>query len=172
MPRPSTTLADLFNNKPGLMDALSDPFTIKSPASWAAYDVYGDSGESGGKTDVLRHLLGAATLTRRQGPGYAAKALDWHENPNVFQFLGGGYGQRPEDRQMDLHNNTLGMHIGSTAKTYDEALQMAKQFINEGRVRYAKDIPEPATQNQPPQTDYVDSAINGGVDLVRRMFSK
>jgi hypothetical protein len=166
------SLKDLYNTPAQPWHSLSDPFTIKKPASWAAYNEFDEAGESGGKTDALRHLLGAATLTRRQGPEYAAKALNWHENPDVFQFLGGGYGQRPEDRQMDLHNNTLGMHIGNTAKTYDEALQMAKQFINEGRVRYAKDIPITPQQPSKPQTDYVDSAITGGVDLVRKMFSK
>lgn len=165
-------LKDLYNTPAKPWETLSDPFTIKKPASWAAYNEFGESGESGGKTDALRHLLGAATLTRRQGPEYAARALDWHENPNVFQFLGGGYGQREEDRQMDLHNNTIGMHIGNTAKTYDEALAMAKKFIEENRVRYAKDIPPVSTEVSKPQTDYVDSAINGGVDLVRRMFSK
>jgi hypothetical protein len=165
------TLADLFNAKPGMFSSLSDPFTIKKPASWAAYDVYGDSGESGGKTDALRHLLGAAALTRRQGPAYAEKVLNWHENPNVFQFLGGGYGQTEADRLMDLHNNTLGMHIGTTAKNYDEALQMAKRFIEENRVRYA-DKPVPAAKPAVPQRDYIDDTANAGVDLIRRMFSK
>ena len=100
-------LKELFDSKPGMFSALSDPFTIKKPASWAAYNEYGDAGEVGGKTDALRHLLGAATLAKRQGPAYAEAALNWHENPNVPQFLGGGYGQREGDRQMDLHNMLL-----------------------------------------------------------------
>ena len=165
------SLQELFNSPAPIWSKLSDPFTIKSPASWAAYNEFGDAGESGGKTDALRHLLGAAALTRRNGPEYATKVLNWHENPNVFQFLGGGYGQSEADRIMDLHNNTLGMHIGTTAKNYDEALQMAKQFIKEGRVRYANDVPKTSVQ-KPAQRDYVDEGINGGVDLIRRMFSK
>lgn len=165
------TLADLFNSPAPMWSKLSDPFTIKKPASWAAYDEYGDVGESGGKTDALRHLLGAATLTKRNGPEYATKVLNWHENPNVFSFLGGGYNQSDADRIMDLHNNTLGMHIGTQAKTYDEALRMAKQFINEKRVLYADDVPKSSVQ-KPPSRDYVDDAINGSVNLIKQMFSR
>lgn len=170
MPDTSFKLRDLYNSPAPIYGTLADPFLVKSPASWAAYNEFGDQGESGGKTDALRHLLGAATLTRRHGPEYATRVLNWHENPNVFQFLGGGYGQLPGDRQMDLHNNTIGMHIGTVAKDYDEAMRMAKQYMKEGRVMTSPpNVPEAA---KPAQRDYIDEMGSAGVDLIRRMFSK
>lgn len=165
-------LRDLYNQSPSMFSALSDPFTIKKPASWAAYNEYGDEGEVGGKTDALRHLLGAATLAKRQGPSYAETALNWHENPNVPQFLGGGYGQREGDRAMDLHNNVLGMEIAQKAKTYDEALGMAKKYVKEGKVKYSNEnynVPVPTTTGK---VDYIDKAINSSSDLIRSMFSR
>ena len=165
------TLQELFEGKSKPWISWMDPTQISIPAKQTADEIYGRE-RSGGRTDALRHLLGAAVLTKRQGPESATAMLNWHENPKILNMLGGGYGQPQAERLMDLHNNTLGMHIGTQAKTYDELVRMAQQFVDEGRVRYAKDyanVPEPVA---PPQKDYIDSAINGSVDLVRRMFSK
>lgn len=164
-------LRDLYNQSPSMFSALSDPFTIKKPASWAAYNEYGDEGEVGGKTDALRHLLGAATLAKRQGPGYAETALNWHENPNVPQFLGGGYGQREGDRQMDLHNNALGMEIAQKAKTYDEALSMAKKYVKEGKVKYSNEDYSKPVKPTSTQPDVIDKIFSHPVDLIRDMFT-
>jgi len=133
-------LKDMYNAQPSWLSSLADPYTVKRPASWAAYNELGGTGESGGDTDALRHLLAAATLSKRQG-ALSEMALNWHENPNIPQFLGGGYGQRESDRQMDLHNNALGLEIGRKAKTYDEALAMAKQAIKSGKAKI--NPPEP-----------------------------
>jgi hypothetical protein len=164
-------LRDLYNQSPSFFSPLSDPFTIKKPASWAAYNEYGDRGEVGGDTDALRHLLGAATLAKRQGSGYAETALNWHENPNIPQFLGGGYGQREGDRAMDLHNNKLGMEIAQKAKTYDEALGMAKKYIKEGKVKYSKEDYSKPVSKAPSQPDVIDQIFSNPVDLVRSMFT-
>ena len=155
-------LKDLWNEKPGMLSMFMDPHTIKSPASWAAYNQLGGGGESGGDTDALRHLLGAATLARRQGPTYAQTVLNWHENPNIPVFLGGGHGQPEHDRAMDLHNNALGMQIGTTAKTYDEALNMAMKLIKDKKVKLAENVPPP--QEKPRGYDPIDSVIDKGSD--------
>jgi hypothetical protein len=159
-------LKDLWNEKPSMLSMFMDPHTIKSPASWAAYNQLGGAGESGGDTDALRHLLGAATLARRQGPTYTKTALDWHENPNIPVFLGGGHGQPEYDRAMDLHNNALGMQIGATAKSYDEALNMAMKLIKEKKVKLAEDRPPP--QEKPKAYDPIDAAINSGSDKLKQ----
>ena len=163
-------LRELYNEKPGLLSMFMDPHTIKSPASWAAYNKLGGTGESGGDTDALRHLLGAATLARRQGPTYAQTALNWHENPNIPIFLGGGHGQPEADRAMDLHNNTLGLQIGSTAKSYDEALDMAMKLIKEKKVKFAEKPPE-VLQDKPRGYDPIDSVIDKGSDKLKQFGS-
>lgn len=160
-------LKDLWNEKPGMLSMFMDPHTIKSPASWAAYNQLGGGGESGGDTDALRHLLGAATLARRQGPTYAQTVLNWHENPNIPVFLGGGHGQPEHDRAMDLHNNALGMQIGTTAKTYDEALNMAMKLIKDKKVKLAENVPPP--QEKPRGYDPIDSVIDKGSDKLLQL---
>jgi hypothetical protein len=159
-------LKELYNEKPGLLSMFMDPHTIKSPASWAAYNQLGGAGESGGDTDALRHLLGAATLARRQGPSYAQTALNWHENPNIPVFLGGGHGQPEYDRTMDVHNNALGMQIGATAKSYDEALNMAMKLIKEKKVKLAEDRPPP--QEKPKAYDPIDEFINSNSNKLKQ----
>lgn len=147
------SLRDLYNTDPSLLSTFTDPHTIKGLATTVADQELGKEMVSGGQTDALRHLLGAATLAKRQGPSVAGTVLNWHENPNVFQFLGGGYGQRENDRQMDLHNNALGMEIGQKAKNYDEALNMAKQYIKEKKVRLAPKEPEAPVSKAIPEHD-------------------
>ena len=134
------SLKDLYNTSGSMWNMLSDPFTVKKAATSTANTELGEESLSGGQTDALRHLLGAATLAKRQGPDYASRVLNLHENPNI-PFLG-GYGQRDVERQMDLHNNALGMEISQKAKNYDEALQMAKQYIATKKVKLAPP-PEP-----------------------------
>jgi len=160
-------LKDLWNEKPGMLSMFTDPDTIKKPASWAAYNQLGGAGESGGDTDALRHLLGAATLARRQGATNSHIALDWHENPNIPVFLGGGYNQPEHDRAMDLHNNALGMQIGLTAKSYDEALNMAMKLIKDKKVKLAENMPPP--QEKPKGYDPWDSVIDKGSDKLLQL---
>jgi hypothetical protein len=167
-------LRDLWNQQPGLLSALNDPMTLKSPASWAAYNELGGAGESGGDTDALRHLLGAAALTKRQGSTYANAALNWHENPMIPTFLGGGYGQREEDRAMDLYNNQLGIEIGQKAKSYDEALALAKQAIKERKAKVANTNYNKAEVKQPAY-DPIDAALDKPAQLVewaKKYFAK
>jgi len=160
------SLEQLYNEKPGLLSMFTDPHTIKSPASWAAYNQLGGGGESGGDTDALRHLLGAATLARRQGATNSHIALDWHENPNIPVFLGGGYNQPEHDRAMDLHNNALGMQIGLKAKSYDEALDMAMKLIKDKKVKLSENVPPP--QEKPKRYDPIDSVIDKGSDKLKQ----
>lgn len=136
------SLKDLYNTQP----MLTNPKTVQELARVVSNTEGGEQAISGGTTDALRHLLGAATATRLYGPSLAETMLNWHENPNVFQWAGGGYGQRDAERLMDLHNNALGMEIGKTAKSYDEALQTAKRYVKEGRIKLAP--PEPPKPKQ------------------------
>lgn len=147
------SLKDLYNTPGSILNMLSDPFTVKTAATSTANAELGEEPFSGGQTDALRHLLGAATLAKRQGPAYASRVLNFHENPNI-PFLG-GYGQREVERQMDLHNNALGMEISQKAKDYDEALKMAKQYIANKKVKLAPP-PEPVK----PPTDVAEHDKN------------
>jgi hypothetical protein len=167
-----TKLKEMYDTPPSTFSAFTDPFNVQKPASWAAYNELGGKGEAGGDTDALRHLLGAATLTKRQGPFYAEGALSWHESPKIPDYFFGGSAQRPADRWMDEHNNKIGIEIGRKAKTYDEAFEMAKQAIKDKKVRYVDQYVAPPTKPSAPKRDYVDETINSATDLIRNLFSR
>ncbi|CAB4240556.1 hypothetical protein UFOVP39_4 [uncultured Caudovirales phage] len=162
------TLQELFNTPPGMFSKISDPFDLRYLANQAAIDEYGWKNRSGGETDALRHLLGVGILTKRHGPEYAQTISDLHENPYIPWI--GGLGQSEADRNMDLYNNKLGIQLGTQAKSYEDLLQTAKQYVDSGKVQRAV-VPQPKAA-KPPSRDYVDDAINGSVNLIKQMFSR
>lgn len=67
--------------------------------------------------DAARHMLAAASLARRYGPKAAellGKAHEYTSNPNTF-FSVLGIGEPREDLPYDLHNNRVGIDLGSRA---------------------------------------------------------
>jgi hypothetical protein len=161
------SLQDLYNSPTGMFSKVTDPFTIKDLANQYAQEIYGSSGSVGGKADALRHILGAAMLAKRQGQSYADTITGLHENP-YLPFIG-GIGQHPADKAMDEYNNRLGMELGSSALDYNDLVTKARQYVDIGK---AKQVGKRESLPTQPSRDYVDEAINGGVDLIRRMFTK
>jgi hypothetical protein len=69
---------------------------------------------------------------------------------------------------MDIHNNALGMQIGQTAKSYDEAMNMAMKLIKDKKVKFAEKPPE-VIQEKPRGYDPIDSAINKSSDKLLQL---
>lgn len=163
------SLEEMFNSpgSAGFFSKLTDPFTLNNITNDTAANMYQGNGMVGGQTDALRHILASAVLARRYGPGYAKTITDLHESR--LPFLG-SMTQKPEDQEMDLYNNQLGIQLGQQATDYNDLVRKAQEYIAKGK---ARTINRQQTVQQPvQQRDYVDEAINGGVDLIRRMFSK
>jgi hypothetical protein len=139
----ATSLKELYDAEPSMLSIFTDPRKVQDLAKLTADQELGQEAISGGSTDALRHLLGSATAHKVYGQPLADSLLNWHENPNIPQNMYGGRGQREVERLMDLHNNDLGKEIAQKAKTYDEALEMAKQYVTTKRVKLAPP-PEPA----------------------------
>lgn len=60
-----------------------------------------------GRTDALRHCLWAALLTHQVGEHYAQKLTDAHEREGEITEH-----RARLDREMDLHNNRVGIRLG------------------------------------------------------------
>jgi hypothetical protein len=83
-----------------------------------------------GPADAYRHIVAAAELRRRFGFAVAYAIVTGNE---IIGTHGKGY--RLELRQMDDHNNAIGLAIGATAKTYAEVVRLARAAIDDGAER-------------------------------------
>jgi len=78
-----------------------------------------------GPADAYRHIVGTAELRRRFGFGRAYVIVTGNEVLGTIQR-----NQRPELRQMDDHNNAIGLSIGADARSYEEVVQRARAAID------------------------------------------
>jgi len=90
----------------------------------------------GDEADAWRHLVWTAEMTRKYGPNVAKGVSSWHEVPMPFGVLGGAaIRQTPEEKEMDLFNNSLGIEIGQSSKSLDEIKQKATEAIKSGKAK-------------------------------------
>ena len=72
--------------------------------------------------DAARHMLAAATVARKFGPGTAeflGKAHERMSNPESF-FSMFGIGKPRDDYEMDVHNNRIGAELAARSKSQAE----------------------------------------------------
>lgn len=81
-------------------------------------------GLKNGPADAYRHIIGAAELTRRYGESAARMMLKGHE---VQGSLGT---QKTDEREMDEHNNEIGIAIGKQANSFQEIVELARYEID------------------------------------------
>jgi hypothetical protein len=94
--------------------------------SVAAFGV-GESG--GGKADAMRHLMYQADLSRRMSPAMAELISQAYES----QLLAPG--QPSAEKEMDLYNDALGREIGRQAKTDEDVVRLAREYVDKNKVR-------------------------------------
>jgi hypothetical protein len=78
-----------------------------------------------GPADAYRHIVATAELRRRFGFAVAYAIVTGNE---VIGTHGKEY--RAELRQMDDHNNAIGLAIGATARTYEDVVRLARAAID------------------------------------------
>jgi len=86
-------------------------------------------GRQDGPADAYRHILGAAEAVRQGYPdvvvrGYGIYSEAWayvFEEPNAAR------------KEMDLHNNDIGIQIGKTSSSWDEVLRKAREAVSNGK---------------------------------------
>lgn len=154
------TLEQMYNEKPGWFSKVTDPFSLEKLGAKAAIKEYGIGEDVGGKGDALRHLLASAVLAKRHSPWYSNLITGLHEAPIPVI---GSLAQAPEDKEMDLHNNALGIQLAKEAKDYPDLVRKAKANIDSGT---AKTVYERATPVHGP--DPIDNLINSGSDKLKQ----
>ncbi|MGE4217826.1 MAG: hypothetical protein AB7G39_00145 [Alphaproteobacteria bacterium] len=90
-------------------------------------------GRENGPADAYRHLLGAAELSRQYKERTARFILDANE---LFFF------ESKEAKEMDYHNNAIGIEIGKTAKNWDEVIAMSRAAIDAAGIDGKGDRPD------------------------------
>jgi hypothetical protein len=82
-------------------------------------------GEINGPADAYRHIIGSAELRRRFGFAVAYATANANE---VFGTYVRGYSAA--SREMDDHNNAIGLQIGGTARTYEDVVRLARAAVD------------------------------------------
>jgi hypothetical protein len=94
--------------------------------SVAAFGV-GESG--GGKADAMRHLMYQADLSRRMNPKMAEIISQMYESKILAP------GQPSAEKEMDLYNDALGREIGRRAKTDEDVVRLAREYVEKNKAR-------------------------------------
>jgi hypothetical protein len=99
-----------------------------------------------GPADAYRHIVGVTELRRRFGFPIAYGIATGNEVLRTHERrLRGGIREIDVlSREMDDHNNAIGLEIGATARTYEEVVRRARAAIDAGIANHgngADDIP-------------------------------
>ena len=99
-------------------------------------EAYGTGENIGNEADAYRHLLWTAEMSRKTNPTIAKGISDYHEEVTLpFGLLGAAHPlQSPEEKEMDLFNNKIGLQIGQQSKSYEDTVRLAKEAIARGDV--------------------------------------
>jgi hypothetical protein len=111
-------------------------FGVSDYATSTAARLFPSQAGQDDERDAVRHMLAAATVSRKYGPVAAellGKAHERMSNPQSF-FSMFGIGQPREDYEMDVHNNRIGAELGARATSQAEleklVAAMARQAQN------------------------------------------
>lgn len=116
---------------------------------------YAATGEHNGEADAMRHMLLQAQLLQKYGET-PAKAIGWlHENIS--------FGQPEREKTMDEYNDVLGREIGAKAKSEQEMIDMARQYIDSKKAKSIKQDNSPDGYAQGGLV-YNDAEINNLAD--------
>lgn len=103
-----------------------------------AREMYPGQLGQGDQQDAARHMLAAATLTRKYGPDWAERLGRWHEyktSPLAALKSLLGLGQMPPDYDQDMHNNALGIELAGRATSQEQLLDLVNALAERARTQ-------------------------------------
>jgi hypothetical protein len=118
-------------------------FGVSNYATQSSARMFPDQLGQDDQRDAARHMLAAATLSRKYGPKAAellGKAHEYTSNPQTF-FSMFGIGQPRDDLPYDVHNNRIGAELGSRATRQAELEKLVKAMALQAQTVQAKDKP-------------------------------
>jgi hypothetical protein len=100
--------------------------------------------------DAARHMLAAAVLAKKTGPGTAiflGKAHERMSNPESF-FSMLGIGKPRDDYEMDMHNNKLGADLGSRTTSQAELEKLVRAMAMQAQNKQVEGKPWTMSKEQ------------------------
>ena len=130
--------------KPGAEGA-KEPgiFSVNSYATDTSERMFPDQMGQDDERDAARHMLAAATLSRKFGPRTAeflGKAYERTSSPESF-FSMFGIGKPREDYEMDVHNNKVGVGLGSRATSQEELEKLVQAMAMQSQNKQVEGKP-------------------------------
>jgi hypothetical protein len=105
--------------------------------SMAVPKEYGYSGDSGTAGDALRHMTLMREISKKYGDTPAKMIGYAHEYiGGPMQYFSNGEPQSSRDREMDLHNNSLGLELSRQAKDDQDFIRLAQDAIKNKQADY------------------------------------
>ena len=124
----------------GLLDTVMDYYKTIVGKQYVneAANAYGAEGKLnvGNEPDAYRHLLWTAEMARKTNPTIAKGVSDYHEKISLpFGMFGTAHPlQTKEEKEMDLHNNALGIEIGQQSQSYEDTIRLVKELMKTNNV--------------------------------------
>ena len=118
-------------------------FGVSNYATQASAKMFPDQLGQDDQRDAARHMLAAATVSRKYGPKAAellGKAHEYTSNPQTF-FSMFGIGQPRDDVPYDVHNNRIGAELGSRATSQAELEKLVADMARQAQTKQTKDKP-------------------------------
>jgi hypothetical protein len=121
--------------KKGSAEEVKEPslFGVSDYATRASARMFPDQLGQDDQRDAARHMLAAATVARKYGPRAAdllGKAHEYTSNPRTFFSLFGLEKPR-DDFPYDMHNNQVGMELGSRATSQADLERLVQQMARQ-----------------------------------------
>jgi hypothetical protein len=118
-------------------------FGVSDYATKASAEMFPDQLGQDDQRDAARHMLAAATVSRKYGPKAAellGKAHEYTSNPQTFFSLF-GIGQPRDDLPYDVHNNRIGAELGSRATSQAELEKLVQAMALQAQTKQTRDKP-------------------------------
>ena len=137
--------------KPGA-ESVEEPsiFGVSDYATKASARMYPDQMGQDDERDAARHMLAAATVSKKYGPGVAeflGKAHERMSSPESF-FSMFGIGKPREDYEMDVHNNRIGAQLAARATSQAELEKLVAAMARESRTKQTEGKPWTMSREQ------------------------
>jgi hypothetical protein len=118
-------------------------FGVSDYATKASAKMFPDQLGQDDQRDAARHMLAAATVSRKYGPKAAellGKAHEYTSNPQTFFSLF-GIGQPRDDLPYDVHNNRIGAELAARATSQAELEKLVAAMARQAQTKQTKDKP-------------------------------
>jgi hypothetical protein len=118
-------------------------FSVNSYATDASARMFPDQLGQDDQRDAARHMLAAAALSKKFGPGTAEFLGKVHErtsNPESF-FSMFGIGKPRDDYELDVHNNKLGADLASRTTSQADLEKLVQALAKQAQTKRVEGKP-------------------------------